>query len=73
VIAVVVALVAWNVATQLLAARREARLLAAALARTPGEYVAMRKAEVTPALAKKRSQPREVSDVDPADLYPIGL
>lgn len=67
-IAAVLALVALNVATQLLHTRREARLLAAVLARTPGEYTSMRRAEAKPA-----KTPKPPIDEDAPNIYPIGL
>lgn len=63
----VAALVAWNVATQILHARREQRLLDAVMTRTPAEYIAAKRAD-TSAAAKPKQEP-----LDPSTLIPIGL
>ena len=66
----VLALVALNVATMLVAARREARLLDALMTRTPQEYIAAKKAD-----KQDRPKPRhEALDAEVDALtFPIGM
>ena len=65
----VVALVALNVATMLVAARREARLLDALMTRTPQEYIAAKKAD-----KQDKPKPRPDSpDTEPEFVFPIGM
>lgn len=68
-IAVLLALVALNVATLLVAARREARLLDALMTRTPQEYIAAKRAD-----KQDKPKPRpEQSDAEPEFVFPIGM
>lgn len=70
-IAALLALVALNVATMLVAARREARLLDALMTRTPAEYIAAKKADSS---SEKPKRPGPQMDPDPDTLiYPIGF
>lgn len=66
--AAVIALAALNVVTLLVSARREGRLLDALMTRTPGEYIAARRAEAKPA-----KTPKTPIDEDAPNIYPIGL
>lgn len=58
------ALLAWNIAMQVVYSKREARLLDALMTRTPGEYIAAKRAD-TP------SAPRPPPE--PSNIVPIGL
>ncbi len=64
----VVALVGLNIATMLVAARREARLLDALMTRTPAEYIAAKKAD-----KQDKPKPRPETDEAPELTFPIGL
>lgn len=66
----VLALVALNVATMLVAARREARLLDALMTRTPQEYIAAKKADKQD---KPKPRPEADPDMDPSLVFPIGI
>lgn len=68
---IVAALVAGNVATQLVASRSQARLVAALMARTPAEYAALRRADGPAAKAAKT--PKTVLDSEALEVFPIGL
>jgi len=68
-IAALIALVALNVVTLLVAARREARLLDALMTRTPAEYIAAKRADHD----APKSKPRPDSDAEPELVFPIGL
>jgi hypothetical protein len=72
-IVALVSLVLLNVATMLVAARREARLLDALMTRTPQEYIAAKKAD-----AKQQDKPKPRPDASPDDappelVFPIGM
>lgn len=69
-ILVLLALVALNVATLLIAARREARLLDALMTRTPQEYIAAKRADKQD---KPKPRPEAVPEVDPSLVFPIGM
>lgn len=64
----ILALVALNVATLLVAARREARLLDALMTRTPQEYIAAKRAE-----KQDKPKPRPEPDAEPEFVFPIGM
>lgn len=63
------ALVALNVVTMLVAARREARLLDALMARNAGEYALIRRSD-KPAAPKKGAKQPEPTE---ATGFPVGM
>lgn len=68
-IVALVALVALNVFTQLLAMRREARLLDALMTRTPQEYIAAKRVDAK----QDKPKPRPEVEAAPEMTFPIGM
>lgn len=69
-IVAVLALVALNVVTLLVAARRESRLLDALMTRTPAEYIAAKRADHDAPKPKPRP---DTDDAAPELVFPIGM
>lgn len=69
-IAAILALAALNVATMLVAARREARLLDALMARNGAEYALIKRSD---APKDKPKRVESFDDAPPELVHPIGL